>query len=160
MKKKQSDSLKNYILHLDNWIPKNILDKTIVELSEDKNWKQHNFTNSQTLKNIALNGDKELNVSNGLKLTHLQDLHDLTWKALEKYILLDKISGETFNAWKGFSQIRFNRYNNNQIMSKHCDLIVSLFTGDIRGIPVLSIVAVLNDNYEGGEFIMFDDYEI
>ena len=55
MKKKQSDSLKNYILHLDNWIPKNILDKTIVELSEDKNWKQHNFTNSQTLENIALN---------------------------------------------------------------------------------------------------------
>jgi len=159
-KKKQSDSLKDYILHLNNWIPKNILNKTIIELSEDKTWKQHNFTNSQTLENIALNGDKELNVSNGNNLTHLQDLHDLTWKALEKYILIDKLGRETFNAWKGFSQIRFNRYNKNQIMSKHCDHIVSLFTGDIRGIPVLSIVAVLNDNYKGGEFIMFDDYEI
>ena len=27
-------------------------------------------------------------------------------------------------------------------------------------IPILSIVGVLNDNYQGGEFIMFDDYEI
>ena len=45
-------------------------------------------------------------------------------------------------------------------MSKHQDHITSLFTGDIRGIPILSIVAVLNENYTGGEFIMFDDYEI
>lgn len=157
---KQSNSLKNYILHLDNWIPQNILDKTINELSEDKTWEQHTFTNQRTLENLPLNGDKELNISNGNNLTHLQDLHDLTWKGLEKYILIDKLGGETFDGWNGFSQIRFNRYNKDQIMSKHCDHIVSLFTGDKRGIPVLSIVAVLNDNYKGGEFIMFDDYEI
>ena len=35
-----------------------------------------------------------------------------------------------------------------------------LFTGERKGIPILSIVAVLNDDYEGGEFILFDDYEI
>ena len=45
-------------------------------------------------------------------------------------------------------------------MSRHSDHIVSLFTGEQRGIPVLSIVGVLNDDYQGGEFIMFDDYEI
>jgi len=45
-------------------------------------------------------------------------------------------------------------------MSKHCDHIHSLFTGNIRGIPILSIVGVLNDDYKGGEFIMFDNYEI
>ena len=159
-KKKQSNSLKDYILHLDNWIPKNILDKTINELSEDNTWKQHKFTNQKTLKSLALNGNKELDVTNGYNLTHLKDLHDLTWKGLEKYIIIDKLSGETFDSWNGFNQIRFNRYNKNQIMSKHCDHIVSLFTGDRKGIPVLSIVAVLNDNYKGGEFIMFDDYEI
>lgn len=159
-RKKQSNSLKDYILHLNNWIPKNILNKTINELSEDKTWEQHTFTNQRTLKNLPLNGNKELDVSNGNNLTHIQDLHNLTWKALEKYILIDKLSGKTFDSWNGFSQIRFNRYNKNQIMSKHCDHIVSLFTGDRRGIPVLSIVAVLNEDYKGGEFIMFDDYEI
>ena len=45
-------------------------------------------------------------------------------------------------------------------MSKHCDHIVSLFEGKKRGIPILSILCVLNDDYKGGEFIMFDNYEI
>ena len=84
----------------------------------------------------------------------------LTWKALERYIIIDKISGDTVVSWTGFSQLRFNRYKKNQIMSRHNDHIHNIFTGDVKGIPMLSIVAVLNDNYEGGEFIMFDDYEI
>ena len=132
-------NLKDYILHLDNWIPKNIIDTSIKELSKNKDWNRHTYGNN---------------------LTYLKELHKLTWKALEKYIVIEKISGKGFKGWSGFSQIRFNRYNKNQIMSKHVDHIQSLFTGDIRGIPVLSIVCVLNNNYEGGEFIMFDDYEI
>jgi hypothetical protein len=63
-------------------------------------------------------------------LIYIKELHNLVWKGLEKYIVIDKIGGETFNGWSGFSLIRFNRYNKNQIMSKHCDHIKSLFTGD------------------------------
>jgi len=153
------ESLKDYILHLDNWIPKNIIHKSMKELSEHKNWEQHQYT-GQDFKAKSLNGNKELNICYGNNLTYLKELHQLTWNALNKYIVIDKIGGETLKGWKGFSQIRFNRYKKDQIMSKHCDHITSLFTGDIRGIPILSIVAVLNDDYEGGEFIMFDDYEI
>ena len=152
--------LKDYILHLDNWIPKNIIDKSIKELSDDNTWKRHTFTNSKTFKSKSLNGDKELDICFGNNLTYLEKLHELTWKALEKYIVIEKFGGDTFNGWKGFSSIRFNRYEKGQIMSKHQDHIQSLFTGNRRGIPILSIVCVLNDNYEGGEFIMFDNYEI
>ena len=154
------ESLKNYILHLDNWIPENICQKTIQELSENKNWEQHSYTDSKTFEAESLNGDKELNVCYGINLTYLKELHKLTWKALEKYIVIEKLGGDTFQGWKGFSPIRFNRYKKGQIMSKHQDHIQSLFTGERRGIPILSIVAVLNDDYEGGEFIMFDNYEI
>ena len=153
-------NLKNYILHLDNWIPQNILDKTIKELSKDKTWERHTYTSTKNFKANSKNGDKELDICYGNKLTYIKELHQLTWKALEKYIVIDKIGGKSFIGWSGFSPIRFNRYNKNQIMSKHCDHIVSLFEGKNRGIPILSIVAVLNDNYKGGEFIMFDDYEI
>jgi len=153
-------NLKDYILHLNNWIPKNIIDTSIKELSNDNTWKRHTFTDSKTFEEESINGDRELDVCNGDKLIYLKELHQLTWKALEKYILIDKVGGETFKGWSGFSPIRFNRYTKNKIMSKHIDHIQSLFTGDIRGIPMLSIVCVLNDNYEGGEFIMFDDYEI
>ena len=153
-------NLKDYILHLDKWIPQNIIDKSIKELSDNNTWERHSYTDSKTFINESKNGNKELDICLGNNLTYLKELHQLTWKALEKYIVIEKLGGEAFDGWKGFSQIRFNRYNKNQIMSKHCDHIQSLFTGNIRGIPILSIVAVLNDDYEGGEFIMFDDYEI
>ena len=130
-------NLKNYILQLDNWIPKNICEKSIKELSKNKNWERHTYT----FKNFeikAKNGDKELDICYGDNLSYLKEIHELTFAM----------------------KIRFNRYKKGQIMSKHQDHITSLFTGDIRGIPILSIVAVLNENYTGGEFIMFDDYEI
>ena len=155
MKKK----LEEYILHLDNWIPKNILNQTLKEFKSE-NWYQHTYTDSKTFKPFAKNANKEPDVCDGNNLTHFKKLMDLTWEALNKYIVIDKIGGTTFNGWNGFSKIRFIRYKKNQLMSKHQDHINSLFTGHTRGIPVLSIVAVLNDDYEGGEFIMFDDYEI
>ena len=154
------NNLKDYILLLDNWIPKYILDKTLEELPKNKFWKQHTYTNSKTLKAEQKNGARELDVCYGENLTYTKKLHDLTWKALEKYILIDKIADTNLKGWSGFSQIRFNRYKKSQIMSKHVDHIHDLFTGDIKGIPILSILSLLNDNYQGGEFIMFDDYEI
>jgi len=153
--------IKDYILHLNNWIPNNILKSSLKELKKDKTWKPHKYQNFQDASDTYIrNGDRELDICGGEKLTHYKELMKLTWKALERYIIIDKISGDTVVGWTGFSQIRFNRYKKNQIMSKHVDHIHDLFTGDVKGIPMLSIVAVLNDNYEGGEFIMFDDYEI
>lgn len=35
-----------------------------------------------------------------------------------------------------------------------------MFDGNIKGIPILSVLGVLNDDYKGGEFIMFGDTEL
>ena len=35
-----------------------------------------------------------------------------------------------------------------------------LVDGEKKGIPVLSIIGILNDDYEGGELIMFEDEKI
>jgi predicted 2-oxoglutarate/Fe(II)-dependent dioxygenase YbiX len=45
-------------------------------------------------------------------------------------------------------------------MEQHCDHIHDLFDGDRKGIPILSVVGSLNDNYKGGEFVMFEDTHI
>jgi len=45
-------------------------------------------------------------------------------------------------------------------MAEHCDHINSIFDGQRKGIPTLSIVGSLNDDYEGGDFIMFEDKKI
>ena len=160
MKKKQADSLKKYILHLNNWIPKNICKKTISDFKNNTNWSRHQWTDTISYNTQSLYKEKELDVLSSHSVPNTQKLHDITWKAIEKYILIEKIGGDLFKGWKGFSQIRFNRYQKDQKMAKHHDHITAVFDGKIKGIPILSIVGVLNDNYEGGEFIMFEDYEI
>jgi predicted 2-oxoglutarate/Fe(II)-dependent dioxygenase YbiX len=52
------------------------------------------------------------------------------------------------------------QYKENKKMAEHCDHIIINETGTRKGIPVLSIIGSLNDDYEGGEFIMFQDEEI
>ena len=152
-------NLKDYILHLDKWIPKKICNQIIKELNKDKNWYRHNWTDSKSYKKYSIE-QKEMYMNNTQEFTDVKELYDLVWKGLEKYIVIEKLGGDEFKGWVGFNQIRFNRYNKDQSIAKHVDHIQSLFTGDIRGIPILSIVGVLNDDYDGGEFIMFDDYEI
>ena len=56
------ENLKDYILHLDNWIPKNIIDKSISELSDNKTWQRHTYSNSKTFKRASKNKDKELDI--------------------------------------------------------------------------------------------------
>ena len=45
-------------------------------------------------------------------------------------------------------------------MAFHSDHIHSLFDGIRKGIPILSMLGVLNDDFEGGEFILFDNYKV
>ena len=50
--------------------------------------------------------------------------------------------------------VSFNR------KEEKCDHIHTIFDGKKRGIPVLSIVGALNEDYEGGEFIMWETEKI
>ena len=120
------ESLKDYILHLDNWVPKDILDTSLKEIKINKTWSQHAWFNSNSYSKHNKNGNKELDVCFGDNLTYIKELHSLLWNAFEKYILIDKVGGENLKGWKGFSTIRFNRYLKDQIMSKHVDFIHDL----------------------------------
>jgi predicted 2-oxoglutarate/Fe(II)-dependent dioxygenase YbiX len=42
-------------------------------------------------------------------------------------------------------------------MEMHVDHIHSLFDGERKGIPALSILGLLNDDFDGGEFVMWDE---
>ena len=45
-------------------------------------------------------------------------------------------------------------------MDLHWDSIYSMFDGKIKGVPVLSILGCLNDNYEGGSLIFIENTKI
>ena len=155
------DKLIDYVLHLKKWFPEKICKKTVEELASQK-WKKHTYQDESMGTSASKNNAKELDVTEkNYSLTYDDELHDLMWKSLERYILQEHSYARPYHrGWTGFSQIRFNRYQSDQIMSKHCDHIYDLFSGTPRGIPILSMVGLLNDDYEGGEFIMFDDYHI
>jgi predicted 2-oxoglutarate/Fe(II)-dependent dioxygenase YbiX len=42
-------------------------------------------------------------------------------------------------------------------MNEHCDHIKDLFIGEVRGIPILSVLGALNNDYKGGELVFFQD---
>jgi hypothetical protein len=66
----------------------------------------------------------------------------------------------TMQIMNKFSRVRFNRYSPGQIMRKHMDHIHSLFDGNEKGIPVLSFIGNLNDDYEGADLMFWDDYVV
>ena len=51
-----------------------------------------------------------------------------------------------------FSPIRFNKYEVGTMMRRHYDHIHSIFDGKMKGVPIVSIVGNLNEDYEGSEF--------
>jgi hypothetical protein len=73
---------------------------------------------------------------------------------VEKFAWKD--SPKTSRIVSAFSSVRFNRYGPGQVMRKHHDHIHAIFDGREKGIPVLSFVGNLNEDYEGGELAFFD----
>ena len=138
------------------WLDKELCDQIRKEIDK-VTWDQHVFYNSGG-EHVALSGDQELDIS-WSNIPSKQELTQKVWGVINKYILTD-FKSDYFDGWQGFTDIRFNRYKKDKTMAKHCDHIHSMFDGERKGVPILSIVGLLNDDYEGGEFIMFDDMEI
>jgi hypothetical protein len=148
--------LKYYIKQFDNFIEKDICEKTIEEMKKIE-FHQHTFYNVETGTNSAVLGSKELSVSWGEVSTQKLITEKLK-NCIKDYI--EYINMPWFKSFQAYSIIRFNKYDENTEMALHCDHIHSMFDGKRKGIPILSVLGILNNNYEGGEFIMFDNYKI
>jgi len=148
--------LKYYLSHYKGFLSKDICNKTILEL-ESKEFAQHGFYNpvSDDVKNIS--GNKELDVTYDKTSTKDFIMKEL-WNGLKKYT--GDLNFSWYGGWAGYSDIRFNRYNETRKMAEHCDHIHSLFEGKRKGIPILTILGMLNDDYEGGELVFFEDTKI
>jgi predicted 2-oxoglutarate/Fe(II)-dependent dioxygenase YbiX len=88
----------------------------------------------------------------------LNPLMSLSIKSYNDFIGSEQ--GEQASQVTCFSSVRFNRYQKGQTMRIHCDHIRSLFEGEVKGIPVLSIIINFNDDYKGGDLIFWDDYKV
>jgi hypothetical protein len=127
--------------------------KTIADI-ENEHWRQHTFYNPIDKSGVPLSGDRELDVC--YENTSTKDLiMKNIWNAYHNYI--QELQFSWFDGWQGFSSVRFNRYKETRQMAEHCDHIHSLFDGERKGIPTLTALGLLNDDYRGGELIFFGD---
>lgn len=158
-------NLEHYVFHKENFLDEKYCENCINELNICA-WEKHEWYNSKTnsLGESFEQKDKELEVlySHNTKNENILKINDVIiqnlYSAIKEYV--ESLKFDWFDGWTGYVPIRFNRYSLKQTMQKHCDHIHSLFDGKRKGIPILSIIGILNDDYEGGELIMFEDKKI
>ncbi len=152
------DKVSDYIF-VTNVIPREVCQAVLSEI-KSQTWQKHTWY--EYAKNSYGSKDtKELDV-----LSATQDLHDnlgqYVFESLQQYMVkYGEQEDERIKSFvKTFTPIRFNRYGVGTIMRKHYDHIHSIFDGQHKGIPILSMLGVLNDDYEGGEFVFSETHEI
>lgn len=124
------------------------------ELDEANKWQQHVFYYEKTNSYRSRSGANELDVT-WANIPSRAKLTDDVWHVVRQYIT--DLNSDCFNEWSGFTNIRFNRYTKDSVMAPHVDHIKDIFDGQRKGIPIISIVGLLNDDYKGGQLLMFKE---
>ena len=147
------------LIHVERGaIPPDLCDYIIKDI-ETREWEKHSWYNDNM--EVKSEDMKELDVQNitsDLQSSLSPVMNHVASSYVEKYSY--KQSYRTQNIMTMYTPIRFNRYSNGQTMRHHHDHIHSLFDGVDKGIPVLSFIFNLNDNYEGADLYFWNDYKI
>jgi predicted 2-oxoglutarate/Fe(II)-dependent dioxygenase YbiX len=113
-------------------------------------WDQHSWYNAAA-KATHSHETKELYVRAMLDSPAvLQDCRQWVVNAIESYA--NDIGMEA--TITSISNPRLNKYPAGTMMRSHVDHIHTLFDGELKGIPAISLVAVLNDDYKGGDLVI------
>ena len=146
-------------IYTTNVIPPQVCESVIEEISQHE-WRTHSWYN-YNVDDYGSEPEKELDVLNTTQ--ELQDtLAPFILRAVQEYMLkyADQKDERIKGFIKTFTPIRFNRYRTGTMMRKHYDHIHSIFDGQHKGIPILTILGALNDGYEGGAFYFSDTHEV
>lgn len=150
-----SMNIDDYISVYPDFLDIPICEKATSYLKDFSDWTKHTYevSNSSRLENNQYVSDK-ISFDDDLWISFAdipfkQNIQDKLWLAIDEYI--NNLNFKWFNGWSGYSEIRFNKYPKDTKMNLHCDHIHAVFDGRIRGVPILSLLGALNDDYQGGE---------
>ena len=143
-------TIEDYI-YVENHIPVELCEE-LIDKCNKKEWKKHKW-NNYGAGTFQSEETKELDVISCTQEQQNKITPHLI-KALEEYQVRCSTPGQkTSPPWlTKFSPIRFNKYEVGNMMREHYDHIHSIFDGKMKGVPIVSIVANLNEDYEGAEF--------
>jgi hypothetical protein len=145
--------LEDYVKVYKGALDKDTCDLTVSGLTT-KDFNTHKFYYEGT--NEYKSHEKELSnyFATGEEITH-GAIMNYTWKTIAQYV--GELQMEWWTGWQGYSYPKYNKYVPGTQMKEHCDHIKDMFQGERKGIPIITILGVLNNDYTGGEFVMFRD---
>ena len=160
-------NIEKYVFVKQNFLDNEFCQYTIEKLNrlniwEKHDWKEYKPDQEQEHVSTSPSGKNEPEVIH--PETSLKEINDfLVQKIFE--VALEYIDNLKFEWYKkgnanSLTTLKFIKYSLNQTMKVHCDHIHDVFDGTRKGIPIFTIIGLLNDDYEGGNFVMFDDKKI
>ena len=154
-------NIEHYLLHKENFLDEKYCENSVKELN-NPGWKKHKGYLSRTDSLGALDDNQPELFDQDVYSNEIEKINTYILQELHSTILeyIQSFKFGWFEGWEGYSTIKFIRYFPGQTLQNHCDHIHDLFDGVRKGIPILSIIGLLNDDYEGGELIMFEDKKI
>lgn len=148
--------LKFYLKRYDNFFDQDFCNQTVSSL-ENINWNKHQYYTPQK---TYISYDDDLSISYD-DIPQSKIINQSISTIIQNYLINDMpVEFEWFKKYNAYSYVRFNRYDENTSMRPHCDHIHDIFDGEQKGVPILSVVGSLNNDYEGGDFIMWGNQKI
>jgi predicted 2-oxoglutarate/Fe(II)-dependent dioxygenase YbiX len=152
-------TLEDFVMVIPDAVNKDLCLDAVKEL-QDSSWSKHDFVQyDNSVDKTKQKSPCETIITHG---TNKDDIpqNELIMKEVWDtiYMYLMQHGKPHFTGWAGFTRLKWNRYKTGTNMEQHVDHIDSIFNNnwDVpKGIPILSIVGLLNDDFEGGEFVMF-----
>ena len=148
--------ISDYVRIYKNFLTKSFCNDTINHISKATEWRKHTYVDSSGEK--VTQYDNDLSVLSYDYSNFSLEISKQLWHGLHNYVIECEMPWH--QSWEGYSHLRYNRYDPFTEMRLHCDHITSLFDGARKGIPVLTLLGLLNDEFEGGEFVLFDENNV
>ena len=148
-------NIESYFKIYNNFLSIQECKETVKALDEATDFQTHSYLNAYTEKYISYENDLSISYSN-VPIKNI--IMERVWKTIRLY--LEELNFPWYDSWGGFTQIRFNRYDIGTEMRDHCDHIQSIFYGERKGVPILTVLGLLNDEFQGGEFVMWCDKKV
>lgn len=146
-----SYDIRDYIRLYRNAIPETLREEILTALKE-KEFVEHTFYDATSDEAKPRSGDQELEITGDY---YNENIMKVIWDVLHLYH--EDLNYYWYNSWLGYTAPRWNRYTETKMMDLHCDHIKSMFEGERKGNPTLTVLGLLNDTFTGGEFLMWND---
>jgi len=154
-KKKSNLNESVYKMNLQDYIAvynieNRLLCTDIISKMDENQWIKHSYSHPITKIETSYHDDLDMSHQNDEVTAQLQEFF--------KHCVTDYVANFAPNYFpiQDITRIRFNRYKVGTNMKMHHDHIHTIFDGERKGIPILSIIALLNDDFEGGDFLIFE----